>query len=351
MVVEARRVLVLLVAAGLMGLPEGSALTLAGQANTVAQPSGRKPAQQESAQTVAPSVPAISSVPATSSAPATNDGKAADDGKAAERPLPDIAALMHDVETNQRAAERIEKDYLYRSRVTEERLDSHGGLKKTETREYEVFWENGVPVGRLVKKDGQELSPDEQKKESDRIDKDSEKAKERREKADAEGKESDPRGRELMTASRALELGSFTNPRRVQLNGRDTIVADYAGDPKAKTRTKFEEVVRDMMGTVWVDEQDRMLVKAEGHFVNNFKIGGGLMANIQKGTSFGMEQRKVNGEVWLPARFEGQGSARALLFLGFNGRVEAVESDYRKFKATSKIVPVESPTTPESIPK
>jgi len=257
---------------------------------------------------------------------------------------------MHAVETNQRAAEAIEKDYLYRSTVTEQQLDSHGGLKKTEMMEYEIFWENGVPVGRLLKKNGRELNADEQKKENERIDRDSEKAKERREKADENGKESDARGHELMTASRALELGSFTNPRRVQLDSRDTIVADYAGDPKAKTRSRFEEVVRDMTGTVWVDEQDRVLVKAEGHFVNNFKIGGGLFANIQKGTSFSMEQRKVNGEVWLPARFEGQGSARALLFVSFNGRLQAVESDYKKFKATSTIVPIDSPA-PEISPK
>jgi hypothetical protein len=334
MVAEARRFLVLLLVVGSMGLSEAMALTLPGQANTVERPSAQEPAQS-----------GPPSAPITSSAPAKEDGKAG------ERPLPDIAALMNDVETNQRAAEAIEKDYLYRSLVTEQRLDSHGGLKKTETMEYEVFWANGVPVGRLVKKDGRELSPDEQKKENERIDKDSEKAKERRQKADEEGKESDARGHDLMTASRALELGSITNPRRVQLNGRDTIVADYAGDPKAKTRNRFEEVVRDMMGTVWVDEQDHVLVKAEGHFVNNFKIGGGLVANIQKGTNFSMEQRKVNGEVWLPARFEGQGSARALLFLGFNGHIEAVESDYRKFKATSTIVPVESSVAPESIPK
>lgn len=268
-----------------------------------------------------------------------------------DKPLPDIPTLMKSVEANQRAAEAIEKDYLYRSVVTEQQLDGHGGLKKTENREYEVFWDNGVPVGRLVKKNGRDLSAEEQKKENERIDKDSEKARQRREKADEQGKESDARGHELMTASRALELGSFTNPRRVLLGGRDTIVADYAGDPKAKTRTRFEEVVRDMTGTVWVDEQDRVLVKAEGHFVNNFKIGGGLVANIQKGTNFSMEQRKINGEVWLPARFEGQGSARALLFLGFNGRVRAIESDYRKFKATSTIVPVETTVTPETTPK
>jgi hypothetical protein len=338
MVVAARRVLVLLAGVGLMGLPEGSALPLQGQSSPITQPSSQESSAQEPAQIVAPSAAATPSPAVTEKV-------------AGERPLPDIAALMHDVETNQRAAEAIEKDYLYRSLVTEQQLDSHGGLKKTETREFEVFWENGVPVGRLVKKDGRELSAEDQRKESERIDKDSEKAKERREKADQEGKESDARGHELMTASRALELGSFTNPRRVQLNGRNTIVADYVGDPKAKTRNRFEEVVRDMMGTVWVDEQDRVLVKAEGHFVNNFKIGGGLVANIQKGTSFAMEQRKVNGEVWLPARFEGKGSARALLFLGFNGRIEAVESDYRKFKATSTILPGLSTVDPAAEPK
>jgi hypothetical protein len=106
-----------------------------------------------------------------------------------------------------------------------------------------------------------------------------------------------------------------------------------------------------MAGTAWVDEQDRMLVKAQGHFLNNFKVGGGMVVNIQKGTSFAMEQRKINDEVWLPAVMEGQGQARALLFFGFNGRFRAVESDYRKFKATSTILPGVSTVEPEPNPK
>jgi hypothetical protein len=278
----------------------------------------------------------------------TADGTKADEP---ERPFPDIPALMHSVEVNQRASEAIEKEYLYRSVVTDQQLDGHGGLKKTEVDEYEVFWVEGVPVHRLVKKNGKELSADEQKKESERIDKDAAKAKEKRAKEDERGKESDARGNELMTASRALELGSFTNVRRVQINGRDTIVADYAGDPKAKTRTKFEDVVKDLMGTAWIDEQDRVLVKAQGHFVNNFKIGGGLVVNIQKGTNFVAEWKKVNDEVWLPAGVEGQGSARALLFFGLNGRVQVVNSDYRKFKATSTILPGMSTVETNPAPK
>lgn len=268
--------------------------------------------------------------------------------KTDNRPLPNIDVLMHAVEANQRAAETIEKDYLYRSMWTLKELDGHGGVKKTETEEYDVFWIEGVPVHRLMKKSGKELSAEDQKKESERIDKEIVKVKEKRRKADEKGKETGPHGEEEVTVSRLLELGRFTNARRVEWNGRDTIAVDFAGDPNAKTKTRFEEVIRDMAGTAWVDEQDRTLVKAQGHFLNSFKIGGGLVVNIQKGTSFSMEQRKVNNEVWLPAMVEGQGDARTLLFFNLHGSVQGVESDYRKFKATSTIVPVEStvPSTP-----
>lgn len=275
-----------------------------------------------------------------------SDATMTDVVKIDNRPLPDIEGLMHAVETNQRAAETIEKDYLYRSTWTLKELDGHGRVKKTETEEYDVFWVERVPVHRLTKKNGKELSAEDQKKESERIDKEIVKVKEKRRKADEKGKETGPHGEEEITVSRLLELGRFTNARRVLWNGRDTIAVDFAGDPNAKTKSRFEEVIRDMVGTAWVDEQDRTLVKAQGHFLNSFKIGGGLVVNIQKGTSFSMEQRKVNNEVWLPAMIEGQGEARTLLFFNLHGSVQGVESDYRKFKATSTIVPAGSTAPP-----
>ena len=256
-----------------------------------------------------------------------------------DRPLPDIAAMMHDVETNQRKAETVERDYIYHSVKTEQELDGHGQIKKTTVTESDHFWVNGVPVRRLVKKDGKALTPDEIAKENERIDKVAAKARDKRDKADDKGKETDSRGNEEVTVSRLLELGAFTNARRVQLSGRDTIAVDYAGDPKAKTRNRSEDVIRDLVGTAWIDEQDHVLARVEGHFANAFKIGGGLIANIQKDTRFSMVQTKVNNEVWLPARLEGQGAARAMLFFSFNGSGQIVNSDYRKFRATSTILP------------
>ena len=258
---------------------------------------------------------------------------------ATETSLPDIPSLMRAVEAHQRAEEDLEKDYLYHSIQIVQETDSHGKPKKSAIEEYDVFWIHGVPVRKMTRKDGRELTPDELKKEDDHIDKEVEKANEKREKEDAKGKQTDPRGNEEITVSRFLELGSFTNPRRIPLNGRDTIVVDYAGDPNAKTRNKAEDMVRDLQGTLWIDEQDKVISKAQGHFLKSFKIGGGLLVNIRQNTSFGMEQKKINDEVWLPNHIEGDGAARMLLLFNFNGNVRVENSGYRKFKATSRILP------------
>jgi hypothetical protein len=73
--------------------------------------------------------------------------------------------------------------------------------------------------------------------------------------------------------------------------------------------------------------------------------------NIQKGTSFSMEQQKVNEEVWLPALLEGHGEARVFLLFKFDGGLRAVESDYRKFRATSTILPGVSTVQEDSVPR
>jgi hypothetical protein len=249
-----------------------------------------------------------------------------------------VAVLIHEVEDRQREAEAKEKDYIYREAERVETLDGHDTVKKTESREYDVFWLEGVVVQRLAKENGKELSLEEQKKENERIDKEVAKAKERKEKAEAKGQLTDANGHQAISVSRMLELGSFANPRRQTVNGRQTILVDFSGDPKAKTRNAAESAIHEIGGTIWVDEQDRAIQHLEGRFLNNFKVGGGLLVNVKKETSFTLTQVKVNGEVWLPQDGEIDGQARILLLFSVNGRFRIHGSDYRKFKATSKIL-------------
>jgi hypothetical protein len=269
---------------------------------------------------------------------------------AAERPLPDISALIQEVDKRQIADEAVEKDYLYRETRRTEQLDGKGRVKKVEVLEFDIFSVNGVRVSRLMKKEGKDLAPEELKKENERIDKEVAKAKERRAKAEDRGEETDSEGHREIAASRILELGRFTNERRVTLDGRDTIAVDFTGDPSAKTHDRGESFLRDAAGTVWIDERDRLIAQLQAHVVNDFKVGGGLVADLRKGSSISLRTRKINDEVWLPLSFEAHGKVRVLLFAGFDGNVEVSFGGYRKFKATSTILPAVE-AQPEDPPK
>ena len=104
------------------------------------------------------------------------------------RPLPDITAILREVQIRQKAAEAVQKNYLYLSVETAQEVDSHGSVKKVTTKEYEDFCLSGVRVRRLMKKDGKSLSMEQAKKESDRIDKVVAKARDKRGNAEAVGK-------------------------------------------------------------------------------------------------------------------------------------------------------------------
>ena len=267
-----------------------------------------------------------------------------------DKPLPDIPTLMRQVETNQRLAEAVEKDYLYREDSTLNELNKSGAIKKSEERAFEIFYIDGVRVVRMVRKDNKDLSPAELAKENARIDKEVAKAKARRERADASGKESDSDGRDEINVSRILELGTFTNPRRILVAGRPTIEVDYTGNPNAKTHNAGEGAIKLITGIVCVDEQDKFIQHAEGHFTDNFKLGGGLIADISKGTSFAATNTKINDEVWLPAHAEAHGHIRYLLFFSVNGDASIKTSGYRKFKATSTILPNVTIAPPDAPP-
>jgi hypothetical protein len=276
---------------------------------------------------------------------------------ATTNPSPSAQDLLLDAERNQKASEAANKDYTYHVHLEQQELDHNGALKKTITTDAESLTIDGIRVDRLVARDGKPLTPKEAQKESDRIDKEVAKAKEHRQKLAAAGKPTDARGDDLLTVSRILELGTFSNPRRVSLNSRPTIVLDYTGNPNAKTRNETEKVFRDLVGTAWIDEQDRILVRGQGHFLHDFKVGAGLVLNIHQGFSFDFTATHITANIWLPATIDAQGSARFLLLDSINGRLHLVTSDYRKFHTNSTIIesnrligpdgqPIPNPTPP-----
>lgn len=276
--------------------------------------------------------------PSTEAAPAASEA----------RPLPEVATLMKQVEANQKAAESAQKDYIYKASMRFERLDSHGGVKKAQSQVDEVFWINNVQLARALERDGKPLTPDAAKKEDERVDKEAVKLRERREKAEAEGKQTDGRGNVIAPLSRYLQLVTLSNERRETVQGRPAIVLDFTGDASAKTSDTSEKFVKELAGTLWIDENDKIVERLDARFVNSFKLGGGLLVNISQGTHFTLLNRKINDEVWLPETITGNGHVRALLLFAADGDFQLQTSDYRKFKATSTVLPTFTPV-PEGV--
>lgn len=259
-------------------------------------------------------------------------------GEVESKPLPPIPELLKAVEQHEKRDESLLLQYTYHVHHVMEEFDGDESVKKTTVTDSESLPVGGVRIQRVVARDGKPLSPDEAKKEDKRVDEAIAKAQKDKAKRDAkvaEGKD-DP---VIISASRILELGTFSNERRVMLNGRPTIVLNYVGNHDVKSKNKAEDIVKNLVGTVWLDEADRVIARSEGRFLGDFKLGFGMILDIHKGLTFTFEQKKINNEAWLPKEFAGQGKASVgVVIFRVHGRTHTEMSDYRKFHTSSTII-------------
>jgi hypothetical protein len=109
------------------------------------------------------------------------------------------------------------------------------------------------------------------------------------------------------------------------------LVFDFEPNPEYKARNIVEKIVQKLAGVIWIDEKAHDVARLEAYFVGDFKFAGGLLANLQKGTSFIFEQAYLNNEVWLPTYEEAHAAVRVLLVKGFKLNAITRYSDYKKF--------------------
>jgi len=250
------------------------------------------------------------------------------------QPLPDIAQLLKDVNQNQKQVDALVDQYACRE--TEENHEADGkGHTKTTVTEYDVFYLRGEEVRRAVRKNGKDLSADEQQKENARVEKRVREYEKQQEKDGGGSAEAKRQKEEEAGISSILRVSRFVNARRERFRGHDVIVFDFEPNPGYKPKNLTESVLQKLVGVVWVDEQARQVVRLEARFTDSMKIGGGLVASVQKGSAFVFEQSKINNEVWLPSYTEAHFAARVLLLKGMQGDFVARYSDYQKFRVES----------------
>jgi len=243
----------------------------------------------------------------------------------AAAPVPDVRQLMIDVMDHQKKLEKVRENYTYSSSTTTQDIDSNGKVTKTEMEDSEVFYVNTHRIERTVKKDGKPLNDHDQQKEQERVNKLVEKAQKVPPGKPLEGPDTS------VSITQLLDIMQASNPRREIFRGRSTIIFDFAGRRDAKTHGLAEDASKKIAGTLWVDERDHQVARMEAHFTDNFHVGGGLLANVQKGSSFYFDQAQVNGEIWFPTGAEGHIAARVLLLKGVRQHIVERNYDYKRF--------------------
>lgn len=245
-----------------------------------------------------------------------------------DRPLPDIHQLIREVEAHQKQLEKVRETYTFSSTQITQDIDSNGAVKKTETQEFEQFFVHGHLIARKIKKNGTPLSPGEDQKETDRVTKLVAKAEKTPPDQPLEG--------QSIRISRLLEIMDVSAPRREMYRGRPSIVFDFLGRRDAKTHGMIEDASKKMKGTLWVDEADRQVAHLIVTFTDNFHVAGGLVANLQKGSTFQFEQAPVDEGLWLPTGGEGTVAIRVLLLKNMRQHFVERDYDYKRFKVDAQ---------------
>lgn len=231
----------------------------------------------------------------------------------------DARALIKEVMEKEPAFGVKFEEYTFTVKQTERELDERGETKKETSNLWEIFMApNGWSIGKHTLANDKPLPPEKAAKEEKRVadfltlhanDKPPEARK------GAGGFQisfGDGMGFGLADLLRASE---FVSPRRERFQDRDAVVFDFRPDPAFRPRNRSDEILSKIVGLVWIDLAEKVVMRIEARLLGDFKIGGGLLMKIQPGAGFTFERRRLPDGYWVPRAYHWNASGRGLVFM------------------------------------
>jgi hypothetical protein len=256
---------------------------------------------------------------------------------AQDRPLPDFNTFAAQVRKHLATDEERQSGYVYVERRTEQKVDSSGRPTSESVKTYEIY--PGLPgqerYRRLIEENGRRVAADqlarqdrERKEDVDDYVK-AQASESQRQKAAREHEQA--RRRTIAAIDDLFRIYDIRMIRREPIDGHATIVATL--DPRESVRPQTDDgkIMRNFKARAWISETDYELVRIEIEAIRDLSFGMGLLARVHKGTIATFERRKVNNEVWLPAKVTWTASGRVLLVRRLRLRGISEFSNYRKF--------------------
>ena len=263
--------------------------------------------------------------------------------KISGEPLPDIPALLKELQANEDKVEKILDNYSFTQKTVRRELGKDGILRETESETYQLSFYKGNRIRRLIEKNGRPLTEKEQRDEDQEVAKRVAEIEKKIAKQEAKAVEQSAAGTpdeesRRVSIAEVLRASRLVNPRRERFRGRDVIVFDFEPNPdfNYKNAQSFLKFFGKTAGVMWIDEKDKQVARIEAILADSYKVGGGLLANLKRGASFTLEQERVNDEIWLPSSADINLSIKVLLVKGININQVIKSSNYRRFETEVK---------------
>ncbi|HZW94921.1 MAG TPA: hypothetical protein VFF64_18380 [Candidatus Eremiobacteraceae bacterium] len=233
------------------------------------------------------------------------------------------------------------RDYTYIERDEEHKLDGKGQTKSTKSETYEVMELYGEQAQRLIEKDGKALSPKDAAKEEEKIQKIIDKRKSESEDAHRKREQKEEKEREegRQFVHEIADAYNFHLVGTESLGGRDAWVIDAEPRPGYEPHMKYAKFLPKFRGRVWIDKEETQWAKMDIQCIDTVSLGL-FLARFHKGSRIVVEQTRVNDEVWVPKHVNVKVDVRLALVKNFNVEEEQTFRDYKKFRATARIVGV-----------
>ena len=210
--------------------------------------------------------------------------------------------------------------YVFRLVTQVDDLDARGKVKRRREKEYEAKINGGWTALRLLRINGEDLTPAQMRKEE----------------------EKDLRFRQQATQS-SSPLGSdrrenFFTPELIHhfrfrfkghetIEGRPTFVLDFfPRDSAAPVKNAPDRLLNQVSGTLWIDEEEFEVAKAEFRLNGEVNLWGGILASLKKMDCKLVRQRVAPG-IWFNLSFDAFLEGRKLAD-AFHMRVRSASSQF-----------------------
>jgi hypothetical protein len=246
---------------------------------------------------------------------------------------------------NQKQNRLLEMSYTYEMKKQTQVLD-RGQPTETKRETFEVIPLEDGDYKRRIEKDGKVLSESERQKEQAKLEQEFRRRAglSEAEKAKLEKKRWERRQKEEKFWTEVLRAFDFHQAGQEEQEGRIMRVIDFYPRSEYNPPKEYDDfrLLKKVKGRIWVDENDFQVSRGHVEFIEDFKLGAGLVIKINQGATYSVWQSKVNDEVWLPSHDELSAQGRLFLFKGFGLKVVNDYSGYRRFQTEVNLRPTES---------